>query len=120
MRYDAAMGWLLIIMGGIFQIVWAIGLDYTDGFTNILWDAVVVLFVFLSIWCLSAAMRADIPVSTAYTVWIGLGVVGTIVVSAVLGLEAINLFTAMFLVVIVAGIVGLKMTQERVEIHEGP
>lgn len=118
MKSDTAYGWTLIILGGVFQIVWAIGLDYTNGFTHLLWDALVVVFVFLSIWCLSAAMRTDIPVSTAYTVWIGLGVVGTIVVSAILGLEAINVFTAVFLAVIVAGVVGLKMTQERTEIAE--
>jgi quaternary ammonium compound-resistance protein SugE len=90
--------------------VWAIGLDYTNGFTDPLWDAIVVIFLFLSIWCLSFPMKTGIPVSTSYTVWIGLGVIGTIIVSAILGLEIITLPMALFLAVIVGGVVGLKMT----------
>jgi len=104
------LGWLVIILGGILQIVWAIGLDYTDGFTDILWDAIVIVFLFLSIWCLSYPMKTSIPVSTAYTVWIGLGVIGTIIVSAILGLEVLNFKTMIFLAVIICGVIGLKMT----------
>ncbi|MDR0523636.1 MAG: multidrug efflux SMR transporter [Candidatus Methanoplasma sp.] len=103
-------GWAAIALGGAFQIVWAIGLDYTDGFTDPLWDAVVVAFLFLSIWCLSASMKAAIPVSTAYTVWIGIGVVGTVAASAAMGLESVSPLTAAFLAVILAGVAGLKMT----------
>ena len=104
------LGWSLIILGGLLQIVWAIGLDYTEGFTDPLWDAIVTVFLLLSIWCLSFPMKTAIPVSTAYTVWIGIGVVGTIVVSAILGLEVLNLLTVLFLAVIVGGVIGLKMT----------
>jgi quaternary ammonium compound-resistance protein SugE len=100
----------MIILGGVFQIIWAIGLDYTDGFTIILWDIIVTLFVLLSIWCLSYAMETGIPVSTSYTVWIGIGVVGTLVVSAMLGLETIDWVMAAFLSVTVGGVIGLKMT----------
>ncbi|MDR3282995.1 MAG: multidrug efflux SMR transporter [Candidatus Methanoplasma sp.] len=103
-------GWTAILLGGLFQIIWAIGLDYTNGFTDILWDATVVAFVFLSIWCLSYSMGSDIPVSTAYTVWIGLGVVGTVIVSFLIGLEPIDWKIAAFLTVIVGGVAGLKMT----------
>lgn len=104
------LGWLMIIMGGIFQIIWAIGLDYSEGFKNIMWDLIVILFVFLSIWCLSYGMKSGIPMSTSYTVWIGLGVVGTILVSAILGLETITWAMAVFLAIIVGGVVGLKIT----------
>ena len=103
-------GWIMIILGGIFQIVWAIGLDFTEGFTNILWDILVTFFVFLSIWCLAVAMESGISLSTSYTVWIGLGVVGTIIVSAIMGLEEINILIALFLAIIVGGVIGLKMT----------
>jgi quaternary ammonium compound-resistance protein SugE len=103
-------GWIAILFGGLFQIIWAIGLDYTNGFSDILWDAAVVAFVFLSIWCLSYSMGSDIPVSTAYTVWIGLGVVGTVIVSFLLGLEPMDWKIAVFLAVIVGGVIGLKMT----------
>ncbi len=105
-----ALGWIIIVLGGIFQVIWAIGLDYTEGFTLIWWDILVIIFVFLSIWCLSYGMRSGIPMSTCYTVWIGLGVVGTILVSAVLGLETISWTMAIFLAIVVGGIIGLKMT----------
>ena len=104
------IGWLVIVLGGVLQIVWAIGLDFSEGFTDLLWDAIVVVFLFLSIWCLSFAMKSSIPVSTAYTVWIGLGVVGTIVVSAAMGLETIGLTMMVFLGITIVGIIGLKMT----------
>jgi quaternary ammonium compound-resistance protein SugE len=104
------IGWGMIILGGVFQIIWAIGLDYTDGFTLILWDIFVILFVFLSIWCLSYGMGSGIPVSTSYTVWIGIGVVGTLAVSAILGIETIDWVVAVFLSVTVGGVIGLKMT----------
>jgi quaternary ammonium compound-resistance protein SugE len=104
------IGWMMIILGGVFQIIWAIGLDYTEGFTLILMDIIVTIFVFLSIWCLSYAMESGIPVSTSYTVWIGIGVVGTLIVSAIIGLETIDWVIAVFLTVTVGGVVGLKMT----------
>jgi quaternary ammonium compound-resistance protein SugE len=109
-KYSTKVGWMVIVLGGLFQIVWAIGLDFTNGFTDPLWDAIVVIFLFMSIWCLSFPMKTGIPVSTSYTVWIGLGVVGTILVSAFLGLETISPVMALFLAVIVGGVVGLKMT----------
>jgi quaternary ammonium compound-resistance protein SugE len=111
------LGWFAIIIGGILQIVWAIGLDYTDGFRDLFWNAVVIVFLFLSIWCLSFSMKSSIPVSTAYTVWIGLGVVGTILVSAILGLETLSLMTVIFLAVIIGGVIGLKMTPAETKCH---
>jgi quaternary ammonium compound-resistance protein SugE len=104
------LSWIVIVIGGIVQIVWAIGLDYTDGFRNVYWDAIVIVFLFISIWCLSFSMKGTISVSTAYTVWIGIGVVGTIIVSATLGLETLRLMTIIFLIIVIGGVIGLKMT----------
>ena len=103
------LAWVLIILGGVFQVGWSIGLDYTEGMTNIVWDIIVLVSLLLSMLCLSIPMKSGISISTAYAVWVGLGVVLTIIVSAVLGLETITLGMVVFLLVTVAGVVGLKM-----------
>lgn len=107
---SAAIGWLWIILGGAFQIVWAIGLEYTDSFTVIVWDIIVVVFLIISMMCLSWGMKAGIQMSTAYAVWIGIGVVGTIITSAALGIETITLPMTLALMLIIAGVIGLKIT----------
>ena len=103
------LGWLIIIMGGIFQVGWSVCLDYTDGMTNILWDIVVLVSLLLSMLCLSIPMKTGINMSTAYAVWVGLGVMLTIIVSAVLGRETVTIGMVIFMMVILAGVVGLKL-----------
>lgn len=103
------LGWLIIIMGGIFQVGWSVGLDYTDGMTNILWDVIVLVSLLLSMLCLSIPMKTGINMSTAYAVWVGLGVMLTIIVSAVLGRETVTIGMVIFMMVILAGVVGLKL-----------
>jgi len=106
----ATKGWSMIVVGGIFQVIATIAMDYSDSLRNLGWDVVVMVFFFLSIWCLSYAMKTKISLSTSYTVWMGLGVVGTICVSVLLGLETITWPMAFFLALIIGGVVGLKMT----------
>lgn len=106
------IAWVIIVLGGIFQVGWSIGLDYTDGMTNIGWDIVVLISLFLSMLCLSIPMKSGIPMGTAYAVWIGIGVVLTIIVSAVLGLESINYGMIAFMIVTIIGVVGLKAVTE--------
>ena len=103
------LGWLIIIMGGIFQVGWSVGLDYTDGMTNILWDIIVLVSLLLSMLCLSIPMKTGINLSTAYAVWVGLGVMLTIIVSAILGRETVTIGMVIFMMVILAGVVGLKL-----------
>ena len=102
-------GWVVIILGGFFQVGWSVGLDYTDGMTNLFWDAVVLISLLMSMLCLSIPMRSGINMSTAYAVWVGLGVVLTIVTSALLGIETVTVGMAVFIAVILAGVVGLKL-----------
>ncbi len=104
--------WLLIVMGGVFQVGWSVGLEYSDGMTNLLWDTVVLVSLILSMLCLSIPMKSGIPMGTAYAVWIGIGVVLTIIVSAAIGLESINLGMVAFMMLTVIGVVGLKMSSE--------
>lgn len=106
---NTKIGWFLIILGGVFQVGWSVGLDYTDGMTNIMWDVVVLVSLLLSMLCLSIPMKTGINMSTAYAVWVGLGVILTIIVSAALGREALTIGMVVFMLVIIAGVVGLKL-----------
>ena len=102
------MAWALLVLAGLFEIGWAIGLKYTDGFTRPWPTAWTVLAMIVSIVLLALAVRT-LPIGTAYAVWTGIGTVGTALVGiAVLG-EPATLVRLACIGLIVAGIVGLKM-----------
>ncbi|MBR6870630.1 MAG: QacE family quaternary ammonium compound efflux SMR transporter, partial [Candidatus Methanomethylophilaceae archaeon] len=86
-RNKTTFAWILIILGGFLQLGWSIGLAYTESFTNIVWDIVTIVFLFLSMVCLEYPMRLGVPFTTAYAVWIGIGVFFTVVLSYALGLD---------------------------------
>lgn len=103
------MNWVLLILAGIFEIGWAIGLKYTEGFTRF-WPSVgTVLAMVVSMGLLSFAMKS-LPAGTAYAVWVGVGAVGTAILGIMLLGEAANAGRLLSLGLIVAGIVGLKLT----------
>ena len=111
-KNKTAFAWILIIIGGFLQLGWSIGLAYTESFTNIAWDVVTIVFLFLSMVCLEYPMRLGVPFTTAYAVWIGIGVFFTVVLSYVLNLEDVGFSLGMgvCLALIIAGVVGLKLT----------
>ena len=102
------MAWTILAIAGLFEIGWAIGLKYTEGFTR-LWPTVgTVVAMVVSIVLLGLAMRS-LPVGTAYAVWTGIGAVGTAALGIVLFGEAATVGRLVSLALIVAGIVGLKL-----------
>lgn len=102
------MPWLILLLAGIFEIGWAIGLKYTDGFTR-LWPTVgTVGAMALSLALLGIAMKS-LPVGTAYAVWVGVGAVGTAILGMVLLGEPSNAGRLVSLGLIVLGIIGLKL-----------
>ncbi len=102
------MNWFILFVAGLFEVGWAIGLKYTDGFTR-LWPSVgTVLAMVASVVLLGIAMKT-LPVGTAYAVWVGIGAVGTAILGIVLLGEAANAGRIVSLVLIVAGVVGLKL-----------
>ena len=103
------MAWLLLVLAGLFEIGWAIGLKYTNGFTR-LWPTVgTVTAMVISLSLLGLAMKS-FPVGTAYAVWVGVGAVGTAILGIVLLGEPANAGRVVSLGFIVAGIVGLKLS----------
>jgi quaternary ammonium compound-resistance protein SugE len=102
------MAWLLLVLAGLFEVGWAIGLKYTEGFTR-LWPSVgTLLAMTLSVVLLGIAMKS-LPVGTAYAVWVGVGAVGTALLGMVLFGEPATVARLLSLGLIVAGIVGLKL-----------
>lgn len=102
------MAWIILLIAGVFEVAWAIGLKYTDGFTR-LWPTVgTVVAMVLSVVLLGLAVKS-LPVGTAYAVWTGVGAVGTAVLGIVLMGEPANAGRLVSLGLIVAGIIGLKL-----------
>jgi quaternary ammonium compound-resistance protein SugE len=106
------MAWLSLLVAGLFEVVWAIGLKYTDGFTR-LWPSVITgIAMIASLVFLAQALRT-LPVGTAYAVWVGIGALGTAVLGMVLFGESCDALRLVCLALIVAGVIGLKLvTQE--------
>jgi quaternary ammonium compound-resistance protein SugE len=102
------MAWVILFVAGLFEIGWAIGLKYTDGFTR-LWPTVGTLVsVVVSMGLLGVALRT-LPVGTGYAVWTGIGTVGTAVLGIILFREPATAARLFCIALIVAGIVGLRL-----------
>lgn len=102
------MAWIILVLAGLFEVGWAIGLKYTEGFTR-LWPTVwTVLAMVVSLWLLGVAMKS-LPVGTAYSIWVGVGSVGTVILGIVLLGESANAGRLISVGLIIAGIVGLKL-----------
>lgn len=103
------MPWIWLIIAGLLEIAWAIGLKYTDGFTR-LWPSVwTVLLMIASFGCLAQAVKG-LPLGTSYAIWTGIGAVGTAIAGIILFKEPATAARLVCMVLIVAGIVGLKFT----------
>ncbi len=102
------MNWIILIIAGLFEISWAVGLQYTHGFTR-LWPSVATIAaIALSMFLLAVALRS-LPVGTAYAVWVGVGVVGTAIAGVFLYAEPVNAAKIIGVILITAGIVSLKL-----------
>ncbi|MES9812125.1 MAG: quaternary ammonium compound efflux SMR transporter SugE [Candidatus Thiodiazotropha sp.] len=102
------MAWIYLIVAGLFECGWAIGLKYTAGFTKPVPSLLTIFAMAISFWLLSLAMKT-IPVGTAYAVWTGIGAVGVAVLGMVLLGESRDMLRIVSLLFIVSGIVGLKV-----------
>ena len=103
------MSWIILFIAGLLEVVWAIGLKYTHGFTRLTPSVITVSAMLVSIVLLSWAMRS-LPVGTAYAVWTGIGAVGAAITGILLLGESASLARIASLALIVAGIIGLKLS----------
>lgn len=105
------MNWILLVIAGLFEIGWAIGLKYTEGWSK-LWPSIITLGLMgISFFCLSQAVKT-LPLGTAYAVWTGIGTVGAAIVGMFLFDEPRDILRILCILLIVAGIAGLKLTTD--------
>ena len=105
------MAWIALVVAGLFEVAWAIGLKYTDGFTR-WWPSVWTLVAMVASIVLLAWAMKTLPVGTAYAAWTGIGAVGTVILGIVLFGEPATFARLACVALIVAGIVGLKLVTE--------
>ena len=103
------MAWIYLVLAGLLEIVWAVGLKYSEGFSKPLASVVTGIALVASFWLLALALK-QIPLGTGYAVWVGIGAVGATVLGMVLFDESVSLARIGCIVLIVAGIAGLKLT----------
>ena len=102
------MAWFLLCVAGVFEVAWAIGLKYSDGFSRLVPSVMTVGAMAASIVLLSIAVKS-LPVGTAYAVWTGIGAAGTAVFGMYLFQEPVTLLRIASIALVVAGIAGLKL-----------
>lgn len=103
------MKWIYLVIAGVFEVGWAVGLRYSQGFSKLLPSILTIMGMLASFYFLSLSLKS-LPLGTAYAVWTGIGTVGTVVFSVVLFKEPINFMNVIFIALIVSGIIGLKLT----------
>jgi len=102
------MSWIFLVLAGLLEIAWAIGLKYTHGFTNF-WPTVGTILSLVASFLLLGLALKTLPVGTAYAIWVGIGAVGTAILGIVLFNESTDVLKLFSLGLICAGIVGLKL-----------
>lgn len=102
------MAWTYLVVAGLFECGWAVGLKYTEGFTKLIPSLLVVTAMGISLWLLSVSMKT-IPVGTAYAVWTGIGAVGVAIMGMFLFGESRDVMRIVCLLLIVSGIFGLRL-----------
>ena len=103
------MPWVLLIIAGLLEVCWAIGLKYTEGFTRPLPSVLTILAILASMVLLSLAARS-LPIGTAYAVWVGIGALGAAILGIVLFREPVTAARVFFLALLLTSIIGLKLT----------
>ncbi|KIQ02627.1 MULTISPECIES: quaternary ammonium compound efflux SMR transporter SugE [Pseudomonas] len=103
------MSWIILFFAGLFEVGWAVGLKYTDGFTRPLPTLLTVAAMVVSLGLLGLAMK-ELPLGTAYAIWTGVGAVGTVIAGIILFGESMALIRLASVALIICGLVGLKMS----------
>lgn len=109
MTSGGSVAWVYLIIAGLFEIVWGVGLKYTENFTRLLPSVLTIGAMAVSFFCLSKSL-GSIPLGTAYAVWTGIGAVGLAIAGIIILGESRALLRLAFIGLIVIGIIGLKLT----------
>jgi quaternary ammonium compound-resistance protein SugE len=102
------MSWFILFIAGLFEVIWAVGIKYTDGWTR-LWPAVFTVSAMIaSFYLLSVALK-NIPMGTAYAAWTGIGIIGTVIYGIIFLKEPTDIYRIICMLLIICGIVGLRI-----------
>ncbi|WKL58657.1 SMR family transporter [Asticcacaulis sp. ZE23SCel15] len=104
-----SLPWIYLIIAGLLEVCWAIGLKYTEGFTKPIPSAFTLITLALSMYLLAKAAEV-LPIGTAYAVWVGIGALGAAILGIFLFQEAVTPLRVLFLVMLLVAIIGLKAT----------
>lgn len=103
------MSWFILFVAGLFEVAWAVGLKYTEGFSRLWPSLFTALAMFTSIGLLGLAMK-NLPLGTAYAIWTGVGAIGTVIVGILLFGESVAPLRLLSILLILCGLVGLKLS----------
>lgn len=103
------MAWLLLVIAGLFEVCWSLGLKYTNGFTNLIPSVFTIVTLIISMFLLAKATQT-IPIGTAYPIWVGIGAAGAAIGGMILFKENASLMKFVFLFMLIVSIIGLKMS----------
>ncbi|KTC18373.1 molecular chaperone [Pseudomonas marginalis ICMP 9505] len=103
------MSWIILFFAGLFEVGWAVGLKYSDGFSKPLPTALTIAAMAISLGLLGLAMK-ELPLGTAYAIWTGVGAVGTVIAGIILFGESMALFRLASVALIICGLIGLKVS----------
>ena len=104
------MAWITLFIAGLFEVAWAISLKHSHGFTQFIPSVITLALMMVSFFLLAHSLKT-LPVGTAYAVWTGIGIMGTVILGILLFNEPVSFTRLLFLSFILIGIVGLKVTQ---------
>lgn len=102
------MHWIHLFIAGIFEVIWAIGLKYSNGFTVLVPSIITAIFMIASYYYLALALKS-LPIGTAYAIWTGIGTVGTVILGIILFKEPATATRLVCITMILLGIIGLKI-----------
>lgn len=103
------MAWIYLITAGVFEVIWAMGLKYSHGFTKLQPSLITFVGMIISFYLLSLATKS-LPIGTAYAIWTGIGAFGAVLLGIILFNEPVNIMRIVFLCLLMIGILGLKFT----------
>ena len=108
MKGDKLMHWIYLNIAGMFEIIWAVGLKFSHGFTQIVPSVLTVIAMIASFYFLSLALK-HLPLGTAYAIWTGIGTLGTVIFGIILFKEPVTALRLFCIALIISGITGLKL-----------
>ena len=107
---SVSRGWCILLVAGLTEVVWATAMGLSDGFREWEWTLVTAVFLTISTWLLSKALEHGLLVGGAYATWVGIGALGTVAVSSLIGMEHLSAESVLFVLMVAAGVIGLQAT----------